>query len=117
MVQSASVSLAPPKSIEAQETESRAVSSLSGTVTTRYHGTVGKEILPRIVDPWAYDGTVSEEIIPCVVAPRAKVPTTSKYPNPFMHPIYPNHQHQSNHIQRNIFVNPHSLANIEPNTY
>jgi len=98
-VQSASVSLAPPKSIEAQETESRAVSLLSGSVTT------------------CYDGTVSEEIIPCVVAPRVNVPTTSKYPNPFMHPIFQNHHHQSNHIQRNIFVHPHSMANIEPTTY
>jgi hypothetical protein len=117
MVQSASVSLAPPKSIEAQETESRAVSLLSGSVTTCYDGTVSEEIIPRVVAPRAYDGTVSEEIIPCVVAPRVNVPTTSKYPNPFMHPIFQNHHHQSNHIQRNIFVHPHSMANIEPTTY
>jgi hypothetical protein len=117
MVQSASVSLAPPKSIDAEESESRAVSSLSGTVGKGSVGTVSNERLPSIIDRPAYNAPVSEEIIPCVVAPRANVPTTSIYQTSFMNPIYHNHHHQSNYIQRNIFVHPRSLTNIEPTTY
>jgi len=116
-VPSSSVSLALPNSIDAEESVSRAVSSLSGTVVKGSVTSEGNERLPTIIDGQRYNAPVSEEIIPCVVAPTGTVPTTSRYQNPFMNPIYLNHHQQSNNIQRNIFVQPRSLANIEPTTY
>jgi hypothetical protein len=117
VVQSSSVSVAPPNSITAEESESRAVSSLSGTVVNGSVSSVGIERLPTIIDGQAYNAPVSEEIIPCVVAPTGTVATTSRYQNHFMNPIYLNHHQQSNNTQRNIFVAPRSLTNIEPTTY
>jgi hypothetical protein len=78
-----------------QESESRAVSSLSGTVATPY-------------------GMV---MVPHVVANRHNLSNSATYSRPIVHPIYQNHHNESNHIQHNIFIQPNSISNIDGANY
>jgi hypothetical protein len=85
------VSRALPRVIEAaneQETESRAVSSLSGTIPKTYEREKVMDIVP-------HNNNQQQTI----------------------HPIYENHHHESNHIQRNIFFNQPSGYNIGLSNY
>jgi len=91
-----------PRVIEApleQESESRAVSSISGTVLTPYDRDNGMAMVPH------------------VVTNRPSLSNSGSYPRNVVHPIYQNHHHESNHIQRNIFVQPNSLSNIDGGAY
>jgi len=91
-----------PRIIEApleQESESRAVSSLSGTAST------------------PYDHVNEMAMVPHVIPNRPNINNSGSYPRNVVHPIYQNHHHESNHIQRNIFVQPNSMANIDGGAY
>jgi hypothetical protein len=91
-----------PRVIEApleQESESRAVSSLSGTVSTPYDHENGMAMVPHVVPN------------------RPNISNSGSYPRNVVHPIYQNHHHESNHIQRNIFVQLNSISNIDGGAY
>jgi hypothetical protein len=84
-----------PRVIEAlleQESESRAVSSLSGTVSTPYDHDYGMVMVPR------------------AVANQHYLSNSGTYPRPIVHPVYQKHHHESNHIQHNIFFQLNSGA-------
>jgi hypothetical protein len=85
------VSRALPRVIEAaneQETESRAVSSLSGTIPMTYEREKAMDIVP-------HNNQLRQTI----------------------QPIYENHHHESNHIQRNIILHQASGYNIGLSNY
>jgi hypothetical protein len=75
------------------------VSSLSGTASTPYDRDNGMTMVPH------------------VVTNRPNLSNSGSYPRNFVHPIYQNHHHESNHIQGNIFVQPNSISNIDGGTY
>jgi hypothetical protein len=57
------------------------------------------------------------EVVPHVVAPQQNVQRGSTYGQQLLHPIYQNHHHELNHIERNIFVHPHTVSNIDAGKY
>jgi len=89
--------MALPRVIEATnepETESRAVSSLSGTI------------------PITYERDRRMDIVPHIVGNRLNLESGNNNQQQTTHPIYENHHHESNHIQRNIIFNQPSRYNI-----
>ena len=101
-INSMSGAMEPPRIIRGstkQDNTSRAVSSLSSTA------------------PFGNDDESKLNLIPRIGMTHHHSGSSVCYLWPMVHPVYNNHHHESNHYQRNIFVQPPTESNIESSYY
>jgi hypothetical protein len=101
-INSMSGAMEPPRIIRGsteQDNTSRSVSSLTSTA------------------PFGNDDESKLNLIPRIGMTHHHSGSSVCYPRPMVHPVYNNHHHESNHYQRNIFVQPPTVSNIESSYY